>query len=217
MTMHYLFRPWFRDSNGERDDLIHTSYHTYIQHWDKMSHSSVFLRWESFQVNTVSKCQGRFPDTVITIQGSSVKVTGLQLWQSPQYPGPRFNIKMSSYQFRKSHCGDKTIVRSSYLHNGTSYTGKMSSLYLIGAMEAISISDKMSYGKISQKLESVRLVSLWNSAARCLKISDQLENCARRSCTFDFLWDLTIRQFYTESLGETGRVHWNCQHFECQV
>ena len=48
--------------------------------------------------------------------------------------GPRFNIKMSSYQYRKSHCGDKTVVRSSYLHNGTSYTGKMSSLYWIGAL-----------------------------------------------------------------------------------
>ena len=44
-------------------------------------------------------------------------------------PGPWFNIKMSSYQYRKSHCGDKTIVRSSYLHNGISYTGKMTSLY----------------------------------------------------------------------------------------
>ena len=41
--------------------------------------------------------------------------------------GPRFNIKMSSYQYKKSHCGDKTVVRSSYLHNGISYTGKMSS------------------------------------------------------------------------------------------
>ena len=28
---------------------------------------------------------------------------------------------MSSYQFRKSYCGDKTVVRSSYLHNGISY------------------------------------------------------------------------------------------------
>ena len=46
-------------------------------------------------------------------------------------PGPRFNIKMSSYQCRKSHCGDKTIIRSSYLHNGISYTGKMTSLYWI--------------------------------------------------------------------------------------
>ena len=43
--------------------------------------------------------------------------------------GPWFNIKMSSYQYRKSHCGDKTVARSSYLHNGISYTGKMTSLY----------------------------------------------------------------------------------------
>ena len=46
-------------------------------------------------------------------------------------PGPRFNIKMTSYQYRKSHCGDKTIRRPSYLHNGISYTGKMTSLYWI--------------------------------------------------------------------------------------
>ena len=42
---------------------------------------------------------------------------------------------MSSYQYRKSHCGDKTILRPSYLHNGISYTGKMTSLYWIGAQE----------------------------------------------------------------------------------
>ena len=41
------------------------------------------------------------------------------------------NIKMPSYQYRKSHCGDKTILRPSYFHNGISYTGKMASLYWI--------------------------------------------------------------------------------------
>ena len=53
------------------------------------------------------------------------------------YPGHRFNIKMYSYQYRKSHCGDKTVVRSSYLHGGISNTGKMSSLYWIGALLTI--------------------------------------------------------------------------------
>ena len=48
--------------------------------------------------------------------------------------GPWFNLKMSSYQNRKSHCGDKTILRPSHLHNGIFYTGKMSSLYWIGAL-----------------------------------------------------------------------------------
>ena len=57
------------------------------------------------------------------------------LW-SWSWPGPWFNIKMSSYQYRKSHCGDKTILRPSYLHNGISYTGKMMSFYWIGAQNA---------------------------------------------------------------------------------
>ena len=50
-------------------------------------------------------------------------------WES----GPWFNIKMTSYQYRKFHCGDKTVIRSSYLHNGISYTGKTTSLYWIRA------------------------------------------------------------------------------------
>ena len=37
--------------------------------------------------------------------------------------GPWLNIKMSSYQYKKSHCGDQTILRLSYLHNGIFYTG----------------------------------------------------------------------------------------------
>ena len=46
-------------------------------------------------------------------------------------PGAWFNIKMSSYQYRKPHCGDKTILRPSYFHNGISYTGEVTSLYWI--------------------------------------------------------------------------------------
>ena len=51
-----------------------------------------------------------------------------------QRPGPWFNIKMTSCHYRKSYCGDKTVVRSSYLHNGISYTGKTVSVYWIGAL-----------------------------------------------------------------------------------
>ena len=50
------------------------------------------------------------------------------------HPGPWFNIKMSSYRYRKSHCGNKTILRPSYLHNGISYTSKTTSLYWIGPL-----------------------------------------------------------------------------------
>ena len=62
--------------------------------------------------------------------GGSMKVLGSNTGPS----GPWFNIKMSSNQYRKSHCGDKTILRPSYLHNGISYTGKMTSLYWIRAL-----------------------------------------------------------------------------------
>ena len=48
--------------------------------------------------------------------------------------GPWFNIKMSSYQYKKSLCGDKTILRLSYLHNEIFYTGKMTSLYWISLL-----------------------------------------------------------------------------------
>ena len=48
--------------------------------------------------------------------------------------GGQLNIKMSSYQYRKSHCGDKMISWLSYLHNGISYTGKTTSLYWIRAL-----------------------------------------------------------------------------------
>ena len=40
---------------------------------------------------------------------------------------------MSSYQYRKCHCGDKTILWPSYLHNVISYTGKTTYLYWIRA------------------------------------------------------------------------------------
>ena len=48
------------------------------------------------------------------------------------WPGGWFNIKMLSYQYRKSHCGDKTVWPS-YFRNGISYTGKKTSLYWIRA------------------------------------------------------------------------------------
>ena len=73
--------------------------------------------------------------------------------------GPRFNIKMSSYQYRKSHCGDKTVVRSSYLHNGISYTGKMSSLYWIRAQMSFGITQ---YGQVTV------IVPAYGHQVRCI-------------------------------------------------
>ena len=60
--------------------------------------------------------------------------------------GPQFSIKISSYQYRKSHCGDKTVVGSSYLHNRISYAGK-TSLYWIRPRTSFHCKDHLSdYG-----------------------------------------------------------------------
>ena len=63
-------------------------------------------------------------------------------FENIQSSGAWINIKLPSYQYRKSHCGEKTILRPSYLHNGISYTGKMTSLYWIRAL-GFKISDDM--------------------------------------------------------------------------
>ena len=52
---------------------------------------------------------------------------------SLRHRGLDFNIKMLSYQYRKSHCRDKTVIRSSYLHKRIFNTGKIISLYSIRA------------------------------------------------------------------------------------
>ena len=41
---------------------------------------------------------------------------------------PWFNVKIHSYQYRKSHSGDEMVMRSSYFHYGNSYNGKEASL-----------------------------------------------------------------------------------------
>ena len=51
----------------------------------------------------------------------------LMFWQR----GGWFKITMASHQYKKSHRGDKTILRPSYLHNGIAFTSKMTSLYWI--------------------------------------------------------------------------------------
>ena len=43
----------------------------------------------------------------------------------------QFHLKILSLQYRKSHCGDKTILWSSYFHSGIYFTCKVISLYWI--------------------------------------------------------------------------------------
>ena len=43
--------------------------------------------------------------------------------------GPWFNVNISHYQYRKSHCVDKMFIRSFYLHNQISQTAMLSSYW----------------------------------------------------------------------------------------
>ena len=65
---------------------------------------------------------------------------------------------MSSYQYRKSHRWDKTVVRSSYLHNGIFYTGKMSSLYWTRALVSRARTNKYVHGYV---ISSHTLLGMW--------------------------------------------------------
>ena len=83
---------------------------------------------------------------------------------------------MTSYQYRKSHCGDKTILRPSYLHNGISYTCKTTSLYWIRAQlttwtALFSFDLIILHGVIRRKLSPWWPVSTWMCAARCNMLS----------------------------------------------
>ena len=54
---------------------------------------------------------------------------------------------ITSYQYRKSHCGDKTILRASYPHNGISYTGITTSLYWIRSLVSLLLACSSSHSK----------------------------------------------------------------------
>ena len=50
--------------------------------------------------------------------------------------------KYAILPYRKFHCGDETILRLSYLHNGIAYTGKMTFLYWIRALKSLGANDQ---------------------------------------------------------------------------
>ena len=56
----------------------------------------------------------------------------------------QIQTEQMSYQYKEYHCGENMVVRSSYLHNGIYYFGKMTSLYWLRA-------------QITQNRKSVRI------------------------------------------------------------
>ena len=126
----------------------------WCEHWYFLS-----LTWTSCWTN--SQCAGWFETWW---HPSDITVMVCRYLQNQAITtGPRFNIKMSSYQYRKSHCGDKTVVRSSYLHNGISYTGKTTSLYWIRAQILLIVSHQPMNG-ISTVFSTQSVIDLMTSS-----------------------------------------------------
>ena len=91
---------------------------------------------------------------------------------------------MPSYQYRKSHCGDKTVVRSSYLHNRISYTGNMSSLYWIGGLVHIHRTGALIY-QSAQYISGDQTNICHFCKSKIFKIKTQawLFNLIKQKCT----------------------------------
>ena len=134
-----------------------------------------FRRKYVYFIDRTVPADGLAPPDSCTFTGAAMTNIGSRIYTEPVLewltPGPRFNIKMS-YQYRKSHWGDKTVVRSSYLHNGISYTGKMSSLYWIGTLEAewriYPSVNNASIGSHNGLLSDRRQAIIWNNAGTLL-------------------------------------------------
>ena len=105
--------------------------------------------------------------------------------------GPWFNIKMS-YQYRKSHCGDKTVARSSYLHNGISYTGKMTSLYWIRALTFKKFMQSVEKNQTEKLHSDHRICNCDPKSTFCLHVS--LFSCLTAwKKTFNLEFDSCVR------------------------
>ena len=101
-----------------------------------------------------------------------------------------FNIKMSSYQYRKSHCGHKTFVKSSYLHSG------ISSLYWINTQvfvlhgESFTLPEPcifINFNVVALSLKRrchVEEISVTDCTKRCQKDNFQC-NQLRKFCQID--------------------------------
>ena len=80
------------------------------------------------------------------------------IWPKPSEMSDMSDDFHEHCQYRKSHCGDKMILRPSYLHNGISYTGK-TSLYWIGAQPHECLPNRL-FRRGSKKISKLRVTGL---------------------------------------------------------
>ena len=100
--------------------------------------------------------------------------------------GDWFSIKVSPYQYRKSHCGDKMILWSSYLHNGISYTSKTSSLYIL--IQSSDCMDFMASQCVGVNKNFMGCVSISQTLVRHLTHWDQNKNSHFTYNTYKFMF-----------------------------
>ena len=96
-----------------------------------------------------------------TLWGICKKLT--MVYQASTASRALINIKISSYHYRKSYCGDKTVVRTWYLHNWISNTGKMTSLYWISHQGTflVTIRSPVTCNKYITVMQSLRDGCMW--------------------------------------------------------
>ena len=120
---------------------------------------------------------------------------------------------MSSYQYRKSHCGDKTILRPSYLNNGISYTSKTTSLYWIGALATVMYSSPYGYHISSLHICNmpclVCTLQLWKPS---LTIMVPVLIFLLSACMW-YLMQALLGTFQSIQHINTMRSRQNCRHF----
>ena len=115
-------------------------------------------RTPSCQVITVTSCFTKDIPRSRSITVDRYLFLAIMTWQ---WAGGRINIKISSYQYRKSYCGDKTILRPSYLHNGISYTDNMTYFYWIRALNPTPSSTN------DTKVSTRRAELIWSNISIC--------------------------------------------------
>ena len=115
-----------------------------------------------------------------------------------------------SYKYRKSHCGDKTILRPSYLHNDISYTGKTTSLYWIGALGEKGINNQ-SQATTNATVRESRAYML-GFAVQCRWISTWFINFTIKCLCFNIYAPHPCFLLYLK-----GNISIKCRTWRCNI
>ena len=115
---------WFKMCSTDHNEILHMSWQCYcrdvckISFWSaeyvlNKSIANIHSISNSIEISLVGRALGRWP-----LETTNEWVTHTTDTGAGTQAGPHFKTNMSSYQYRKSHCVDKTILWLSYLQMG---------------------------------------------------------------------------------------------------